>query len=339
MKVVQITGKERAEIAEVPDPKAKGEFVVVKITSSPMCTEYKVFKSGGPAKGLGHEAAGVVVEAAQHNRVKPGDRVVVMPQIPCGKCPLCLDGEYIHCEHTLDLERETGYAHGAPTYAQYIVKQDWLLLPIPEGMSDDHASMACCGLGPTFGAMELMGVDAYDTLLITGLGPVGLGGVINGVHRGARVIGVEGNAYRAALGRSLGAEAVLDPGDAKIQQRLRELTGGLGVDKAVDCTGVQEAQRILIEGTRRKGEVAFVGEGGELPIKVSDDMIRKGLTLRGSWHYPLHETAKIMRIVRETEVSLDKLITHRFPMDEAQKAFELQLTGKCGKVVLHPWEG
>jgi L-iditol 2-dehydrogenase len=337
MKIVQITGKREARIAEVPDPKARAEFVVVKITAAPMCTEYKAYRDGHLAKGLGHEAAGEVVEVAGHSRVKVGDRVVVMPQIPCGKCALCLRGEYIHCQHTLDLARETGYAHGAPTYAQYTLKQDWLLVPIPEGMSIEHGSMACCGLGPTFGAMELMGVDRYDTLLITGLGPVGLGGVINGVHRGARVFAVESNPYRADLARALGAEALLDPADPKIQEKLRDLTGGIGVDAAVDCSGVKEAQRILVGAARRKGEVAFVGEGGELPILVSDDMIRKGLTLRGSWHYPLHGTPKLMRIIRETAASLDKLITHVFPMDDVGKAFELQLTGKCAKVVLHPW--
>ena len=147
----------------------------------------------------------------------------------------------------------------------------------------------------------------------------------------------ESNPYRAELARALGAEAVLDPADPKIQEKLRDLTGGVGVDAAVDCSGVKDAQRILIGAARRKGEVAFVGEGGELPILVSDDMIRKGLTLRGSWHYPLHGTPKLMRIIRETAASLNKLITHVFPMADVGKAFELQLTGKCAKVVLHPW--
>ncbi|HMN60123.1 MAG TPA: hypothetical protein PJ988_07150, partial [Anaerolinea sp.] len=100
---------------------------------------------------------------------------------------------------------------GTAAYAQYLIKPDWLLLPIPEDISTEHAAMACCGLGPTFGAMQRLAVEAFDTLLICGLGPVGLGGVINAVRRGARVIGVESNPYRAQLALQLGAEIVLDP--------------------------------------------------------------------------------------------------------------------------------
>src|SRR5690348_11239048 len=187
MKTVAITGERQVAIEERPDPKPVGELVVVKILVAPMCTEYKAYRNGSPSAHLGHEAAGEVVEVAQAGRVRVGDRVVVMPQYPCGKCPLCLGGEYIHCQSNLDVPALTGSRWGTATYAQYLLKQDWLLVPVPEDLSIEHAAMACCGLGPTFGAMQLMRVDAFDTLLITGMGPVGLGGVINGVYRGARV--------------------------------------------------------------------------------------------------------------------------------------------------------
>jgi L-iditol 2-dehydrogenase len=135
---------------------------------------------------FGHEAAGEVVEVAQKGAVRVGDRVVVMPQYPCGRCALCLRGEYIHCQSGLKTKELLGSEWGTDTYAQFVVKQDWLLVPIPDGMSYEHASMACCGFGPTFGGMELMAVDAFDTVLVTGLGPVGLGAVVNARHRGAR---------------------------------------------------------------------------------------------------------------------------------------------------------
>ena len=130
----------------------------------------------------------------------------------CGCCALCLDGDYIHCARTaFDFAALHGGTAGLGTMAQYLLKQDWMLLPIPDGMSYDHASMACCGLGPTFGAMQLMDVDRHDTLLITGLGPVGLGGVVNGVYRGARVIGVDSIDYRAresaGIGRGRGGQS------------------------------------------------------------------------------------------------------------------------------------
>ena len=338
MKVVRITGERQAELVDVPDPRAKDNWVVVKIHVAPMCTEYKAFKAGSVQQSIGHEAAGEVVEVAQPCRVKEGDRVVVMPLSPCGRCCLCVRGDYIHCRNGLNVVEETGCRDASGTYAQYTIKQDRQLVPIPAGMSYEHASMACCGLGPTFGAMQLMSVGAFDTVLITGLGPVGLGGVINAAYCGARVVGVEGNAYRSALARELGAEAVLDPAAPGVLDEIGVLTNGEGVDKGVDCSGVASAQRLLIDAARRKGQVAFVGEGGDLGIKISQDMIRKGLTLRGIWHWNLADAPRIMQVIAACGARLDKDITHTFPMRSVQDAFELQLTGQCGKVLLFPWE-
>ena len=320
---------------EQPLPKIRENYALVKIHSAPMCTEYKAFKDGGLSACLGHEAAGEVVDIAPGMRVKPGDRVVVMPQYPCGKCELCADGDYIHCEHNVDPHAICGSETGTATYAQYCIKQDWLLLPIPDDISYDHASMACCGLGPTFGAMEHLSVNAFDTVLIGGLGPVGLGGLINARYRGARVIGVDSNPYRAKLAKDFGAEAVIDPRDPQALEQIKDLTCGRGVDKAVDCTAVPAAQQFAIAATRRRGHVAFVGWGGHIEM---DNMIPQGLTLQGIWHWNLRHSHKMMKMIRDVKPELDKLITHTFPMASVQKAWELQLTGECGKVILHPFD-
>jgi len=337
MKVVAITGERKCALVEKSDPKAADDFCVVKIHSAPMCTEYKAYKDGIRTDRLGHEAAGEVVETAQPGRVKPGDRVVVMPHYPCGKCSLCLAGEYIHCRSHVDPLPICGCEAGTSTYAEYCLKTDWLLLPIPAGVDYDHAAMACCGLGPTFGAMQSIGVSSFDTVLIAGLGPVGLGGVINGCFRGARVVGVDVNPFRRDLAAKLGAAVTLDA-DGNALQAVMEATGGTGVDKAIDCSGVPQAQRLMVDALRRRGSCAFVGEGSDLTIRISEDMIRKGITLHGQWHWNLAHAPLMMKMIKETADKLDMLITHTFPMDRAGDALELQLTGECGKVVLHPWD-
>lgn len=330
-------GDGKAGLVTCPTPVPKNDLVLIKVHSAPMCTEYKAFKEGHRGEGFGHEAAGEVVEVAQPGKVRVGDRVVVMPQYPCGTCALCLDGEYIHCQHVIDVHETTGNTTGTHTYAEHLLKQDWLLIPIPDNMSYNHAAMACCGLGPTFGAMQLMEVGALDTVLITGMGPVGLGGVINAVHRGSRVLVAEINPYRAQLARDLGAAEVIDPRDDQAVEHILELTEGLGVDKAIDCSGVGQAQRLMIDAVRRKGQASFVGQAGDLTIGVSRDMIGKGLTLRGAWHYNLSDMPKIMKVIAQTGNLLDRLTTHTFPMKNVQQAWELQITGECGKVVLDPW--
>ena len=338
MQKVTIAGARQAAIVTVPDPTPKDNWVVVKVHTAPMCTEYKAYVAGRPADQLGHEAAGEVVAVAQPGRVKVGDRVVVMPTNACGHCALCLAGDYIHCEQNPDFAALHGTRDGSATYAQYLLKPDHLLVPIPDGIAYDQASLACCGLGPTFGAMQLMAVNAFDTLLISGLGPVGLGGVINGVARGARVIGVDNNPWRAARALALGATAVVDPTQPDALAQLRDLTDGKGIDKAIDCSGVVSAHRLCIDAARRKGQVAFVGEcSDETPLRISPDMIRKGLTLRGSWHYNMQDTPTIMALISRLGPQLEQLISHRFPMHQVQAAWETQLSGQTAKVLLHPW--
>jgi L-iditol 2-dehydrogenase len=338
MKIAAMFGDGKAGLTEKPDPIIKEDFVLVKIHVVPMCTEYKAFKGGHTGDNFGHEAAGEVVEVAQPGQVKVGDRVVVQPTYSCGKCWLCLMGEFIHCLNGKDVHAITGSSTGTATYAQYLIKQDWLLSPIPDDVSYEHAGMACCGLGPTFGAMQQMNVNALDTIMITGLGPVGLGGVINGKFRGARVIGIESHPYRANLAKELGADLVLDPHDSDILKKIMDFTDGIGVDKAVDCSGAMQAHRLMVDAARRKGQVTFVGEGGEFPLSASGDMIRKGLVLRGNWHYNLGDFPKLMKIIKATSAQLDKFITHSFPMSDVQKAWELQVTGNCGKLILYPWK-
>ena len=338
MKVAAMFGDQKGGVVEKPDPRAGGDVVVVKIYAVPMCTEYKGFIHGGTGEHFGHEAAGEVVEVAQPGRVKVGDRVVVQPQNSCGKCPMCAIGEHIHCTSGRNIRELIGTDPASATYAQYMHKMEDLLSPIPEGVSYEHAGMACCGLGPTFGAMEQMQVNSLDTVMVTGLGPVGLGGVVNAHYRGARVVGVESHPYRAELAKKLGADVVLDPNDEDILDQIRDLTDGVGIDKALDCSGASAAHRLMVDAARRKGQVTFIGEGGEFPLAASRDMIRKGLVLRGNWHYNLGVYPKLMQMIQKSSEQIDTFITHTFPMRDVQKAWELQATGECGKVVLHPWD-
>ena len=151
MKKAVILGERQAGLVDAPDPRPIENWALVKVHAAPMCTEYKAFVHGDKADFLGHEAAGEVVEIAQPGRVKVGDRVVVMPQYPCGKCPLCVSGDYIHCEQCVDFAAFTGGPEGSATYAQYLLKPDWLLPAIITGVPTSAgrvaARLAAWGLG------------------------------------------------------------------------------------------------------------------------------------------------------------------------------------------------
>jgi len=336
MKRAVITGKKQTALQDVPIPEPKEDWVLVKVHAVPVCTEYKGWLSGSEYQG--HEAAGEVVAVAQPGKVKVGDRVVVMPGAPCGKCAYCISGEYIHCEHFYNMAEFTGVSYGGDTHVQYLIKQDWLLVPIPDGMSYELASLACCGLGPTFGAMENMNVSKTDTILITGCGAVGLGGVVNAKYRGVKTIVVEGLPYRQQKAKELGADLVLDPNDPDLRKKIMEYTGSIGVDACLETSGVVAAQRLCIDVTRRKGQVALIGEcDHDLTIKASPDFIRKGITLMGQWHYNLNGIFKIMQVISDSPV-VEKLITHLLPMSKIQEAMKISETHDCGKIILKPWE-
>ena len=337
MKVATIFEDGSAGVSNVPNPKSINNVAVVKVRVAPMCTEYKALLGNKIGNGFGHEAVGEVVEIARPGKVHVGDRVVVQPGAPCGTCYICLGGDYIHCEYGLQ-GLPDDFNQNTSTMAQFLNKVDWLLTPIPDNMSYEHASMACCGLGPTYGAVRKMNVNSYDAVLITGLGAVGLGGVINSTYLGAKVIGVDPNPYRAELALDLGASAVFDPNEDGVLDKIKQETDGQrGVDKAMDCSGNSSAHRLMIDAVRRKGEVSFIGEGKDFPLFASADMLRKGISLHGIWHYNLSDTLNITKVIERNSDKLDKFITHKFPMTQVQKAWELQATMNCGKVLLDPW--
>jgi L-iditol 2-dehydrogenase len=336
MKKVSISGIRQVEFLEVPVPEPREDWVLVKVHASALCTEYKAYLAGRNTPFMGHEGVGEVVAVAQPGPVTEGDRVVILPQLACGKCDLCLAGDYIYCQNEYRYQDFVGTMDGSGTFANYVLKPAWLLQPIPDGMSYAHATMAIDGIGASFGAFQAIDIGALDTVLITGLGPVGLGAVANARFRGARAIGIEPVAWRKNRALQMGAEAVFDPTEPDLVAKIQALTDGKGVTCAVDCSGRLEAERLCLDATRRRGRVAFVGESGEpLPIRVSPDLIRKGLTVVGSWLYNLGDYPKVMQVIQQSPL-IDLLISHELPMSQIQEGFELLADGQSAKIVVDP---
>lgn len=337
MKLAEMGGNQPAGVVEMADPVVADNYAKVKVFSAPLCTEFKL--QDRPRRGgFGHEAAGEVVEIGPNARkVAVGDRVVVMPQSACGICEWCRAGDYIHCPSPRDARKICGSKTGREAVAQYVIQQDWLLVKIPDGMPYDHAAMACCGFGPAFNAMQSMEVSEGDTVLVSGLGPVGLGAVIVALSRGARVIGLDVSEYRCGLAQQIGAQLVLNPEDQNVREQIMTATpGGLGVHKCIHATRLDEAAKFLMDVVRRRGRVAFIGQGGTIDIGA---VVGKGLRLYGCWHWNhLKDTEQMMATIRESGKRIDTMITHTFPIDRIAEALELQVSGRCGKAIIHPWE-
>ncbi|GAA2097103.1 L-threonine 3-dehydrogenase [Microlunatus panaciterrae] len=337
MKAAAITGPGTIVIRDQEAPQARGgrDLVVVKILVSPLCTEFKSRRAGHLSDELGHEAAGVVVDAASSQLVSEGDRVVVMPQFACGRCWLCLRGEHIHCPNQRDPLAESGSSHGRGTIAQYVIKPDWLLIKVPDDISLEHASMACCGFGPTFTAHQRLGTSALDSAAVSGCGPVGLGAVIQGVTRGAEVIALETQSYRSALAAKLGASHVFDPRESGVPEQIASLTQGRGASVGIETSGAPTAARLLADAIRTRGRMAIVAWTPEVVLPA---IVPAGLEVHGCWHWNhQHFLQDMWTMIRKSGPAIDLMITHRMSLDDVARAMDLQDRGECGKIVLYPF--
>ncbi len=124
---------------------------------------------------------------------------------------------------------------------------------------------------------------------------------------------------RTAL--ALGADVVLDPAEVDVVEMVRELTRGRGVDCALECTSSPDARAAAVRGTRPFGRVCFVGMGGDLNVDVTNDIIKKQLTLMGSWTFTASGQAECAQFVMDREVDVDALFTDRWTLDDAEQAY------------------
>jgi threonine dehydrogenase-like Zn-dependent dehydrogenase len=172
-----------------------------------------------------------------------------------------------------------------------------------------------------------------DTLAVFGQGPVGLSATVLGAAMGARVIAVETSAERMKLAEEFGADAVIDAGKEDPVSALRELTRGAGVDLALDCTGVAAARRAAVRCVRTWGTACYVGEGGDVTLEVSPDLLRRQVTLIGSWTFSAMGMQECADFIAKQKIPLERIFSHRWRLEQADEAYRIFDQQACGKGV------
>jgi threonine dehydrogenase-like Zn-dependent dehydrogenase len=150
---------------------------------------------------------------------------------------------------------------------------------------------------------------------------------------GARVIALDMTAERRQFATEMGADTVIDPSADDPVEALKQATHGEGVDLALDCSGAEAARSAAVRATRTWGTVCFVGEGGSVTLDVSRDMIRKQLTVIGSWTFSSVIQAECARFVADRKIDVERLFTQRWTLDQADEAYKLFDTQTTGKGV------
>ncbi len=336
-----LPGHTEVLVAERPIPSPGSNEVLVRVGASALCRSDMSLYDGVPVVGggakpgtvvPGHEAAGERVALGSGVvDVAVGDRVAIYLALGCGRCPACRRGYLMLCPtwRCLGFDVDGGDA-------EYVVVPATNCLPIPDAMSFEVATVATDMIGTQYSTQKRLGVSGADTVAIFGLGPMGVAGVLVAKARGARVIAVGRAGGRRALAESLGADVVLDAESSDLVGQLRAATRGAGVDVAVECSGNPVAQNASLDATRALGSVAFVGESRSTTINPSDQFLRKMLTVIGGWYFATWEFAEIVCFIEDHDLPIERMISHRFALEDAAEAFALFEARRTDKVVFVP---
>jgi threonine dehydrogenase-like Zn-dependent dehydrogenase len=337
-------GNRQVELRTFPDPSPGAGEVVIEMKASGMCgSDLKFYRSppgeaqkalglGGNAEPFiaGHEPCGVVVArgAGVSEREAPiGQRVMDHHYAGCGVCPHCRVGWSQLCRAGITVYGVT--AHGG--HAEFLKVPVRTLVPLPEELSFAEGAAVACGTGTAYGALRRMRLAGGDTLAVFGQGPVGLSATLLGSAMGARVIAVETSAERLKLAQEFGADAVIDSSRGDPVKIILQLTQGQGAALALDCTGAAAARKAAVQCVKTWGTACYVGEGGEVTLDVSPDLLRRQVTLVGSWTFSAMGMLECARFVADHKIDLEKIFSHRWKLeqaDEAYRSFDTQTTGK-----------
>ena len=344
MKGVVFTGDSTLALVDFPDPTPGPRDVVLEIKASGMCgSDLKLYRppAGAAFKALGlvdngepviagHEPCGII--AAVGKDVDPrtariGDRVTLHHYQGCMACPECRSGWTQMCDRTAIIYGVTGHGGHAP-YMRAAVET---VFALPEEVSFSTGAAISCGTGTAYGALLRLDLSARDTIVIVGQGPVGLSATQLASAMGARVIGVDVSSERAALAKTFGAADAIDASAGDPVEAIMALTGGKGAKKVLETSGAPAGRSAAVRSAARWGTVCLVGEGGEMTLNVSIDVIRKQLTIVGSWTVNSAKLADCIRFIADHGLEVDRLFTDRWTLDRAEdayKAFDKQAAGK-----------
>ena len=349
MKGVVFPGNRQLEILDFPDPTPGPGEVVLEIKASGMCgSDLKFYRPVGGASALGlgnlsgpiiagHEPCGVVAAVGPNvpeNQAKVGMRVMQHHYRGCGVCEHCSTGWMQLCvEGVKEVYGATG--HGA--HAKFMKCPARTLVPLPDELSFEAGAAISCGTGTAWGALHRLDLQGDQTIAVFGQGPVGLSATLLAAEMGARVIALDTEEHRLQRAKEFGAEVLINPKETKdVVQAIRDVTHGRGAHASMDCSSSPTARLQSVQCVRTWGKACFVGEGDTVTLNVSNDMLRRQVTIIGSWTFSTVGQAKCAEYVADREIVLDRLFTHRWKLEQAKEAYELFDKQDAGKGVILP---
>lgn len=324
-------------LQDTPKPEVGHNDLLIKIRKTAICgTDMHIYNWDEWAQNtipvpmvVGHEYVGEVVGMGEEVAgFKVGDRVSGEGHITCGHCRNCRAGRRHLCRN------ESGVGVNRPgAFAEYLVIPAFNAFKIPDNISDDLASIF-----DPFGnavhtalSFDLVGED----VLITGAGPIGIMAAAVARHVGARhVVITDVNPYRLALAEKMGASRAVNVSNTNLKDVIKELGMTEGFDVGMEMSGVPSAFRDMLNNMNNGGKVAMLGIPPQDVAINWNEVIFKGLTIKGIYGREMFETWYKMASLIQSGLDLTPIITHRFSVDDFQKGFDTMGSGESGKVIL-----
>ncbi len=342
MQAAYLPGNSTVVLKEVEIPVPGHGEVLIKMKSSTICGSdiraiYREHLGKGPEgyqnKICGHEPSGQIVKCGPGlRRFKEGDRVIVYHISGCGLCNDCRRGYMISC--TSPYRRAYGWQRDGGM-AEYLLAEEKDLVLLPDSLTYTDGAQIACGFGTVYEGLEKIGISGNDAVLVVGLGPVGLASLMLAKAMGAnKLIGVDTVQERLDIAKEKCLADAVFLSDADALKKIQDLTGGNGVERAVDCSGNTYGRQLAVRATRKWGKIVLIGEGGTMELNPSPDLIHDQKAVYGSWVTNIWRMEELVERIVRWNIHPEDLVTHRFKLDNASEAFALMAEGKCGKVAV-----
>jgi L-iditol 2-dehydrogenase len=335
MKVLRLHGRGDLRLHDEPEPVPGPGEVLLRVTAVGLCgSDLHWFSEAGIGDArlqeplvLGHEFAGVIESGERR-----GERVAIDPAVPCGACEFCLEGNPNFCSAL----RFAGHGTEDGALRQYMAWPAHCLHPLPNSLTDADGVMLE-PLGIAIHAVDLGHLRPGMTVGVFGCGPIGL--LVLQLARAAgatHVMATEKLPHRLEAARSLGATAVFQATDGRESAEILAATEGKGVDVAFEAAGENEAVETAIEAAKPGARVVLIGiPADDRTAFIASTARRKGLTIKLTRRmkrvYP-----RAIRLVEGGMVDVRSLVTHRFPLEEFDKAFSAAQRREGLKGIIEP---
>lgn len=328
MKALIYEGPGRLVVKDIPEPAAGPEDLLLRVRAAGICGSDLELARGNrpdviPPRVPGHEAAGEVIDAgAQVTKFRVGDSVVVEPIVSCGRCDNCKVGRYNICR---DLKFLGVHADGA--FAEFLSIPEIRAYSVPKHFPFDEAAV----FEPTAVAVHIVRrahISLGDTVLVLGAGPIGLQVVQVAKTRGAgSIIVTDVLDHRLDLARKLGANIAVNVARNDPLQCVSHVTGGEGADIVIETAGKSSTIQQTMDLVRVGGRILIAGLSVQRfitdPPTFWMKQLLKEVTVETSRSYVARDWNTAIKLATTGDIKCRPLVTHRFTLEDAQRAFEV----------------